>query len=278
MKNHRIAEPDYSFEMETITEKEVNFGQVFTSKVSIIKCTQGHAVISVNSKTHELKAGANFILIESMLFRVVECSRDFSMTVCCFSMRFFNEIYSALDVKVINMLLYNAPDLCGMDEMGPTDMLFRQLCALYENKEHSYRDKLVVNLVINYALEIYERTYRYAEESAPSPSYWKAHIADSFWYMCTNEHMRHRNLDYYAGKLNISGRYLHSIIKASFQLTPKQVIDYIASGTAKKLLLTTTLNNQQIADKMNFPDQATFGQFFKRNVGMSPSEFRNRYK
>jgi len=62
------------------------------------------------------------------------------------------------------------------------------------------------------------------------------------------------------------------------QMTPKESIDYFVTGTAKRLLLSEDLNNQQIADKLNFPDQSTFGQFFKRNVGMSPSEFRKKYK
>ncbi|MEG2179117.1 MAG: helix-turn-helix domain-containing protein, partial [Bacteroidales bacterium] len=107
---------------------------------------------------------------------------------------------------------------------------------------------------------------------------YRHYIIDSFFALCAVNHSQYRNIEYYAGKLNISSRYLYKITKELVQSTPKQIIDYYVSGSAKKWLLTTILTNQQIADKLNFPDQATFGQFFKRNVGMSPSEFRNKYR
>lgn len=108
-------------------------------------------------------------------------------------------------------------------------------------------------------------------------NYKNQHI-DNFFSLCATEHIKHRNIEYYTGKLCISSRYLYKITKEVCKVTPKQIIDYYVSGTAKKKLLTTILTNLQIADELNFPDQATFGQFFKRNVGMSPSKFRNKYK
>ena len=32
---------------------------------------------------------------------------------------------------------------------------------------------------------------------------------------------------------------------------------------------------QEIAERLNFPDQSSFGKFFSRVVGMSPKEYRN---
>lgn len=278
MKQTKIAKPDYDFEIEKTTGVKIGSKQLFTTYVCILKCTHGRATILINSQNHEFMAGTNFMMIEMSLFKVIECSEDFQISICRFSVQFFNEIYSGLDMRVIEILKYSAPDLYPTQDMRSTDLLFHQLELLYENAEHSYRGKIAVNIATNYVLEIYEQIYRYVDNLTEKPSYWKSQTAESFWWLCTNEHTEHRNIEYYAEKLNITSRHLHNVIKASFQMTPKQVIDYVVTGTAKKLLLTTSLSNQQIADDMSFPDQATFGQFFKRNVGMSPSEFRSKYK
>lgn len=138
---------------------------------------------------------------------------------------------------------------------------------------------MAVNYTINYIYEMYNLTYKLISTQVNStPKDTKSYIFDSFRELCNDFHTKHRDINFYADKLNISSRYLHKISKETVRSTPKEIIDFYVSGTAKRLLLSSDLTTQQITYKLNFPDQATFGQFFKRNVGMSPSEFRNKYK
>ena len=44
------------------------------------------------------------------------------------------------------------------------------------------------------------------------------------------------------------------------------------------MLLSTDWSIQQVADAMGFPDQASLGQFFKRNEGVSPQVFRKSFR
>ncbi|MCC8152888.1 MAG: helix-turn-helix domain-containing protein, partial [Tannerellaceae bacterium] len=43
----------------------------------------------------------------------------------------------------------------------------------------------------------------------------------------------------------------------------------------KVLLESTQLSVQEIAHRLNFPDQSYLGCYFKRYTGKSPSEYRN---
>ena len=279
MTTKKIAEPYYDFEIEQITGEKLGEKYIFTSEVSIIKCTRGKATISINSHKHELRENGTFLLFDNLLFKVLTHSDDFLITNCRFSLRFFNEIYPMLDNKVINVLQYCTPDLFEEKELESADLMFRQLCILHQQKEYAYRERMVINTVVNYTFEMYNLTRKHIGESLNNiQDNGKSHIVDSFFELCSDKHTEHRNIGYYAEKLNISSRYLYKIIRGKIQSTPKEIIDFYVSGTAKRLLLSTVLTNQQVADNLNFPDQATFGQFFKRNVGMSPSEFRNRYK
>lgn len=277
MTQSPIAEPDHDFQITHTLGIEQLGKNFLTSEVAILKCTQGHAVISLNSREHSFVAGSNFLLSEAMLFKIVSCSDDCMISTCRFSLQFMNAIYPQVGNKILDVAQHSAPDIYSAQQMVSTNLIFSHLCVLHENKNHTHLHRIAIHLVLNYFLEIYEITHQLIKSDVVNTSIYVNHMIGSFCGLCHEFHNRHRNVEYYAQKLNISSRYLYKITKDAFQLTPKQLIDYYVSGTAKKLILTSVLNNQQIADRLNFPDQATFGQFFKRNVGLSPSEFRNRH-
>lgn len=278
MTQKKVAEPDYDFRMETQHGSNLIDKVFLSNEVLILKCTDGVALIAINSEEHEFAMDTNFLLAEGMIFKVLECSSNFTVTILRFSLHFFNAIYPMLPDKTAEVMIYSAPDLYGKEEMMMSDLIFKQLSVLYHAKEHAWRHKIAVNLMINYILEIYEQTYKYVKDRVHKEAAHRTFLIDRFYRLCIDEHTRHRSIEYYAGRLNISSRYLYKICKDSVQMTPKQCLDYMVAGTAKRLLLTTTLTNQQISHELNFPDQTTFGQFFKRNVGMSPSEFRNKFR
>ena len=278
MKQRRIAEPDYDFTLEHVYGKEIPHKIFFEREVIIFKATAGEANIQINSEEHLFTSGTNFLLLDGTMLKFIASSDDFSMIILHFSSNFFNEIYPQIDGKVFDVIALSAPDLYGDKEMRMTNLLFEQLCILHGNKEHAFKEKLAVNITLSYIYEIYEQTRKHTEHRTKSTTDRKEYLLDQFYCLCIEKHFMHRNIDYYADKLHITSRYLYKVCQESLHMTPKECIDYVTIGSAKRMLLTTNMTTQQIALELNFPDQATFGQYFKRNVGMPPSEFRNRYK
>lgn len=88
---------------------------------------------------------------------------------------------------------------------------------------------------------------------------------------------REHSASFYAEKLCISPRYLH---RASTEClggrSPKSLIEGQILAEAKVLLSDSTLTVTQIAERLNFPDQSYLTRFFKRHVGMSPRQFRQK--
>lgn len=144
--------------------------------------------------------------------------------------------------------------------------------------EFVHKHRVAINLVLSYLYEIYEFTYKKVDSRKSNTTKHVDYVMDKFFTLCHDYHVEQHKIQFYAERLNITPRYLNTIARKTLDTTPKDVIDYYISGSAKRILLTTSLTNQQIADKLNFPDQATFGQFFKRNVGLTPNEFRNKFK
>ena len=87
---------------------------------------------------------------------------------------------------------------------------------------------------------------------------------------CKKQH----DVKFYAGKLCITTQYLSSILKEQSGRSASQWIQEALVIEAKDLLKSPRINVQQVADKLNFPDQSTFGKFFKKHTGISPMAFR----
>ena len=85
---------------------------------------------------------------------------------------------------------------------------------------------------------------------------------------------RERDVAFYADQLCVSSNYLSKVVSRVSGSTVTQWINRATVLHAKVLLKTTDLMTYQIADQLNFTDQATFSKFFKRETGISPREFR----
>ena len=95
-------------------------------------------------------------------------------------------------------------------------------------------------------------------------------------HVITENYKNERRAQFYADKLGISLQHLSTTVR---QVTGKSVLDtiaYIVIMDAKAKLKGTNMTIQEIAYSLNFPSASFFGKYFRRYVGMTPLEFRNR--
>ncbi len=86
--------------------------------------------------------------------------------------------------------------------------------------------------------------------------------------------MTHREVSYYAERLNVSPKYLCETVR---RLTGKSVtylINRYAGPIIASLLKDDGLSVTQIAYRMGFSGVSYFSRYTKRVLGMSPAEFR----
>lgn len=81
---------------------------------------------------------------------------------------------------------------------------------------------------------------------------------------------------FFSDQLCVTSKYLSEVVSEITGTPPHCLINNYLIVEAKLLLDNPTLTVSQIADMLNFPDQSSFGKFFKRNTGTSPYEYRNQ--
>ncbi|MCP2025819.1 AraC-like DNA-binding protein [Flavobacterium sp. HSC-32F16] len=83
------------------------------------------------------------------------------------------------------------------------------------------------------------------------------------------------NVQYFAEKLGLTSNYLGDIIKHYTQRSAMETIHDFVIKKAKELLEKQAgMNSTEIAYELGFEYPNNFTQFFKKNVGLTPKEYR----
>ena len=97
---------------------------------------------------------------------------------------------------------------------------------------------------------------------------------NQFMGVLTRHYMQQRSVGFYAEQLNLTPKYLTTIIRKTSGRTAVQWIDDYVVLEAKNLLKYSTMSIQEISYYLNFPNQSFFGKYFKNHTGMTPTAYR----
>lgn len=81
----------------------------------------------------------------------------------------------------------------------------------------------------------------------------------------------------YAQRLFVTDRKLNEAVKSTTGKTATQLIHERILMEAKRLLAQSELSIAEISYRLNFDDFAYFCRFFKKNVQMTPGEFKKKF-
>ena len=116
-------------------------------------------------------------------------------------------------------------------------------------------------------------------------NFWKegrtsrsATICNRFFELLMEHIKEEHEVNYYADALNITPHYLTRITKKYTGLSANRLITKELLTQTELLLRDVNYTLQQIADLLHFCDQSSFGKFFKKHTGMSPSAYRRNLR
>ena len=93
--------------------------------------------------------------------------------------------------------------------------------------------------------------------------------------LLSENYIMHKEVNWYADKMNLTPRYLTTTIRKVSGYTVSDWLVRFIIKDAKYLLKHSEMTVQQVAYELNFPNQSFFGKFFKKHTGMSPGAYRN---
>lgn len=101
------------------------------------------------------------------------------------------------------------------------------------------------------------------------------HLLRSFKQLLNEHYKTKHKVSDYADMLAVTADYLNKTVKSATGKTAKEHIQSKLATEAKRSLIFTNLSGKELAYELGFDESAHFSNFFKKNTGFTPAEFRN---
>ena len=145
-----------------------------------------------------------------------------------------------------------------------------------KNKEALYRKEVVMGLMQGFFFELCNIFTNHAPANATTMKNKsrKEYIFERFYESLVESYQSERSVKFYADQLCLTPKHLSGVVKEVSGKTVGEWIDELVILEAKALLNSSSMNIQEIADRLNFANQSFFGKYFKHYTGMSPKGYR----
>lgn len=242
--------------------------------------TEGETTVSFNLREYDLKKDSMFIFGPRNILQV-RSEEHFKAHVLAISPEMMRRIN--IDTKhIMPLLLQFGTHPCI--ELSPTEsQSLRSFIALVEQEvqgpETDFARDIISELIAATIYKIGDTLHHYLVEhpEVESPARTRAEEYFRHFMELLGEHFKQeRSVGFYARLLCITPKYLTTLIKRISGKSVSEWIDDYVIIEAKTLLKYSNMSVQEIAYHLNFPNQSFFGSYFKRNTGMSPSQYKEQ--
>lgn len=247
---------------------------------SIILIQRGSIRYILNGQKGEVIQGSLLNIPPWTEISYLKYSADFMGMTVSASNRFMLDIFRNLNLFQPHFgfrMRYMTHLPLSSKESKTVAMDIEGLCRGLGNREHSFSEELTKVHFYILLIDIADAVWKRFGEGIPghtAETSRKEKLLDDFILYMHENIDRETKVGFYAEKLCISKQYLALIVKEMLQVPAGQVIARARYERAAKLLAGTSMTIQQIADKMSFSDQSSFGKFFRKQGGQSPLAYR----
>ena len=242
----------------------------------IFFCHSGEARIEIDLLEYDITPNTQIIFLPNSIINYSYASPDLSISYITFSNAFFQEATVRLDPSFFHFLKENPVVTLPVERTRTINGLIIALEDLYKDKENCFRLQILRNYIQSFLLDIYDKTHRIFEQNRPEGISRQEELFKRFIQLIHKHCLNQREVSFYAQKMFITPRYLSAITQAVAGETAKNIIDKHVILEIKVLLESTDLSIQEIANRLQFPDQSFFGRYFKKHTSISPQYYRRK--
>lgn len=250
---------------------------VDTNGFTILVCTSGWTLSTINFKKHLIRQGSIVVLPYDMVFIPLKCSANFNLRYVSVSQEMADEVFYSTTLLSFWDLIYEYPCLsCDEEQQDMVMKWFKTtewIIGRYTDEPHR---ELLRNHFCNLFTSIYYEIKHLEKVGANTiETNKRTSLISQFYTLLSRYYAQYHSVKFYADKLNITPDYLHKLFVETNNIAPKEVIEAQLITAIKIYLSNTDLSVKNIAAELNFNDPSYMCRFFRRRAGISPLMYRN---
>ena len=238
----------------------------------IIVCHQG-AILNDKVAEHRLRAHDVSVLMPEQIVMPVSVTSDLRCTNVAVSRHFYERLLHQYPYTRCASHFRRRPPCLLTEEQFQNVLDAVNLIRTVSRSASPYRQDQLAHLLSIFISMLGEyHMANYPDEQEGSDS-----LFSRFYELLIRHHRESREMAFYAHECCLSPKHFSEVIKRETALSPSQWISTYVTICAKSLLDSRKdYTVQQISHYLGFTEQASFTRFFKRETGLTPSEYRER--
>ena len=243
-----------------------------TETFGIALITKGQISLTTGLTDHEIKAPALLTMGPHVIRKWTNKYPSAKMSTIFFKREFLTTHYANRNL-LDNKPFFELPEFhvfhLNTKDLDCVKSIFKNLKSFirsqYLHKDDFVREQIAILFYM--VDELHHHHLRHNNLTINSM------IADFINLVAKDIH-RHRDVAYYAKSLHTTSKNLTRYIKLETGKTASQFIHEFLLLEAKIMLQNPDLTISETAYRLSFPDPSTFGKYFKKYSGKTPSAYR----
>jgi len=242
---------------------------------AILLCTHGSAEIIINFTAWQLYEGAVITVFPNDVVLIKDATSDFMTEALCYDRTMLREASLQIESAVYDKL---REDRCRTDSSMLTDIVTTMLRLIklhHDNAGDSAFRQIVLLQLKAFFLGFYDFIYHHPTHRPDILGPQRAHeLFQRFMVFLEHHYVENHDVTFYADSLDITPKYLNTIVHHATGCNTKEVIDHYLVMQLKLLLRTTQMSIKEIAWKYHFSNVSFFDRYFKKHTGMTPKQYK----
>lgn len=246
-------------------------------RVAHILCYKGHMDFLFDGRPFTLKDHCGMIVRVQRLLEKLKPSEDFSAK-CIYITPQYVEYCTPKNnygIKGSLSLFQNPIMKLNEEQFERLDMDFKYMEYRYNQDDHRFQEDIMYCCTQAFFLDYFDfRASEYNDNDEPVSEQSSSIMRRFLELLNSGNYVKHRDVTWYADKLFVTSKYLSEVCKGVSGKAANYWINRYATIHIRRLLQERDMTFTQISDMFEFSSPAYFSRFVQKNLGASPSSFR----